>query len=64
MTHLNALQLRLLNERARLAVARSAQEIEARTVWVAQIEKEIAAEAQFAALPEMSDDDLMRELGL
>jgi hypothetical protein len=62
MNHLNALQLRLSNERARLANAKTTQEKAARAVWVAQIEREVAAEAGFAAPSEMSDDELFAEL--
>lgn len=62
--HLNALRFRLSNERVRLANATSAQEREIRSVWVAQIEKEIAGEERFLAarLPEMSDDELLAAL--
>lgn len=62
MTHLAALNLRLSNERAYLAAATSESEIELRKVWIAQIEKEIGAEAAFAN--EISDDDLLSELGI
>jgi hypothetical protein len=44
MTHLNALQTRLANERARLASSKTDQERAMRSVWVAQCEKEIARE--------------------
>lgn len=43
-SHLNALETRLSNERARLAAATTDQERQMRTVWVAQAEKEIARE--------------------
>jgi hypothetical protein len=43
-SHLNALQVRLSNERARLARATTDQERAMRSVWVAQCEKEIARE--------------------
>lgn len=62
MTHLDALNLRLSNERSRLAAAKSEGEIKMRQAWVAQLEKEIAGEAQFTA--EISDEDLLAELGL
>jgi hypothetical protein len=42
--HLTALQVRLSHEHNRLARATKPAEIELRTVWVAQIEKEIAGE--------------------
>jgi hypothetical protein len=64
--HLNALNLRLSNERGYLAKAKTAGERELRSVWIAQIEKEIAREQEFiadleAAL-EMTDDELLAEL--
>jgi hypothetical protein len=62
-THLIALQTRLSHERARLAVDGS----EIRKVWISQIEKEIAREEArlgMDALPEMSDDELLKELGV
>ena len=49
MTHLNALNLRLSHERVRLANAKTEGERAMRTVWVAQIEKEIAGEEKFLA---------------
>lgn len=67
MTHLNALQLRLSNERVYLAKAKSEGERELRKVWVSQIEDEISAEIAFlgkTAGPEieMTDDELLAEL--
>jgi hypothetical protein len=67
MDHLHALELRLSHERVRLASATSAQEIEQRTVWVAQIEKEIDNEKSFPDMqdmPEMSDDEILSQLGI
>ena len=68
-SHLDALHVRLSHERARLSTERNAARKELRQVWVAGIEKEIAAERAFLglteeALPEMSDDELLAELGL
>lgn len=64
--HLSALQLRLSNERARLAAATRPGEIELRKVWVAQIEKEIEQECAYfmpeARNIEMSDDELLEQL--
>lgn len=66
--HLNALNLRISSERSRLASAKSAQEIELRKVWVAGIEKEIAAERVFlgfqpeAPIADILDDDLLKQL--
>ena len=62
--HLNALNLRLSNERARLAEAKSESEKELRKVWIAQIQKEIEREGNFVQEAEMSDDELLAELGL
>lgn len=62
--HYNALNLRLFNERARLAEAKSEGERELRKVWISQIEKEIAQESNFAQEVELSDDELLAELGL
>lgn len=66
--HLNALELRLHRERGYLSVAKTEGEKALRSVWIAQIEKEIKAEREFLGLPavavesELSDDDLAREL--
>jgi hypothetical protein len=62
-THLIALQTRLSHERARFAADGS----QLRKVWISQIENEIAREYHLLgmdALPEMSDDELLNELGL
>lgn len=68
-THLQALISGLSNERARLASATKAQEIELRKVWVRQLEKEVNAEERFLGMtetdfsaPEMSNEDLLAEL--
>lgn len=66
-SHLNALNLRLSNERNRLAQAKTPKEREQRQVWVAQVEKEIRQEEAFlkkksGPLPKMSADELLREL--
>lgn len=60
--HLTALSRRLGNEKAALAVATHSQEIALRTVWIAQIEKEIASEYAFLGIEPMSDDELLAEL--
>jgi len=64
-SHLVALHTNLCNSKARLATAKGS-EIAIRTVWVAQLEKEIAGELAFLGLTsgtvEMSDDDLLAEL--
>lgn len=71
-SHLVALETRLSHERAYLAKAVKTSEIELRTVWIAQIEREIAAEIAFlakrgiivqtATADDISDDDLLSEL--
>lgn len=67
-SHLAALETRLAHERARLALAATPREREARAVLVAQIVREIEGERAFlglavaARLPPMSDDDLMAAL--
>lgn len=62
MDHLSALQLRLSNERIRLSQATNKAEIELRTVWVKQMEKEVAGEIEFLSAKDMSADDLLKEL--
>lgn len=62
LEHLIALQTRLAHEVERFAKDRS----EIRKVWIAGIEKEIAAEKKFLGLDsvecDMSDDELLAEL--
>lgn len=72
LTHLNALELRLSNERIRLSQATSQAEIELRTVWVQQAEKEIQGELDFlaskgitvhkATIKDFDADALLKEL--
>lgn len=66
MNHLDALELNLSNERARLAAATSPKEIAMRKVYLAQLEREVAGELAFlgktAPALEMSADELFREL--
>lgn len=59
MTHLDALQLRLSNERIHLANAKTDYERKLRSVWVRQIEKEIEHEIKYE---EISIDELAEEL--
>jgi hypothetical protein len=67
-THLKALNLRLSHARSRLNAARTDAERQLRTVWVDQLEREVAGERQFLGLPQetlvddLSDDDLLAEL--
>lgn len=64
-SHLIALISRLGNERARLDAAKTAKEVALRTVWVAQLEREVAAEERFLGMlpvEPISDDELMAEL--
>ena len=66
-THLMALISSLGRERQRLSEARNDGERALRAAWVAQIEREIAAEETFLGMepaPSMSDDELFAELGL
>lgn len=73
--HYTALMTRLSNGKAYLAAATKHSEIELRTVWIAQIEKEIAQEELFlkskgisvfqtlsSEVDNMSEDDLLAEL--
>ena len=67
LSHLDALQLGLSHERERLAKAKSPQETALRTVWVAQYEREIAAEYAFLGIDpnvdcDLSVDELLSEL--
>lgn len=70
LSHLHAIEVRLSNERNRLAQAKSAKEKAFRRVQVQHAEKELAGEYAFLGLTppseadKMSDDDLLRELGL
>ena len=70
-SHLNAIQIRLSNERAALFTAISQSEVALRKVWIAQIERELAAEREFIAMRkewfkiakiELSDDELLAQL--
>ena len=60
-SHLDALNLRLSNERNYLAKAKTQGERDLRKVWIAQIQKEIGAEQAFIG-DEMSDDELLAAL--
>lgn len=68
LSHLDALQVRLSHERARLTAAKKPREIELRTVWVAGIEREIMHEMDRiggkAPNVYMSDDELLAALGV
>lgn len=64
-SHLNALNLRLSNERNYLAKAKTENEKALRKVWIAQIEKEIRTEETTTfsdTAPGMTDDELLAEL--
>ena len=66
-SHLDALQFGLSNERSRLDASKTDGERALRTVWVRQYEKQIADELAVLGLsyaPDMSDEELLRELGL
>lgn len=65
--HLDALNVNLSNEKIRLETAQSEIERQMRRVWIAQLEKEVAAERAFLGLSIESaecinDDDLLAEL--
>ena len=62
MTHLDALEFRLSNERINLAEAKTDQERRLRAVWIRQIEKEIAAERKYDDAEQLSIDELAAEL--
>lgn len=69
LSHLNALEYSLHNESIRLREAKSKGEIELRSVWVKQLEKQIADEREMLGLAdfevvEMSDAELLAELGV
>lgn len=72
-THYAALMTRLSNEKGYLARAIKQSEIELRSVWIKQIEKEIEQEAEFLKSKgidvyhsiednNLSEDDLLNEL--
>lgn len=70
LSHLDALQARLGREKARLADAKTAKEIAFRQREIASCEREIAGEYKFLGIEplsndllEMSDDELLAELG-
>ena len=66
MEHLHVLELRLSNERLRLAKAETISEINYRTVLVDQMNRELSHEKEFIGLEKinnsLSDDDLLAEL--
>ncbi|HLY47628.1 MAG TPA: hypothetical protein VKR21_00395 [Solirubrobacteraceae bacterium] len=66
-SHLAAIRERLARERQRLAQATTERERQLRAVWVAQAEREEAAELAHLgpvdpAIAALSDDDLLNEL--
>lgn len=63
MDHLSALQLRLSNERIRLSQATNKDEIELRSVWVKQMEKEVQGEVELLNQHnDLTADELLKEL--
>lgn len=67
-THLDALNVRLSHERAYLAAAKTTKERNLRSVWIAQIEREIAHARRQLSLTDtveidMTDDELLAALG-
>lgn len=68
-SHLVALQTRLTNERVRLSQAKSDSERALREVWVKQAERELEGEFNRLGMtntanPQISDDELLSELGM
>ena len=66
-SHYDALLSRLSNERDRLTRAKTNGEKELRTVWVSQLEREVADERTFLGISEIDDlsaDELLEKLGL
>jgi hypothetical protein len=65
-SHLVALMEGLGRERQRHATAKTAAERELRAVWIAQAEREIAAEEAFLGMGctpvDLTDDELLAEL--
>jgi len=67
-SHLEALQVGLSHERARLADAKTESERALRTIWVQQYERQIADERAFLGMPaetpvdEMTDDEILADL--
>lgn len=65
-SHLDALELALSHERARLQNGHwTKAQYEIRQVWIAQREREIAAERKFLgieAIAALTDDELLAEL--
>lgn len=72
-THYATLMIRLSNEKGYLTLATKQSEIELRTVWIKQIEKEIESEAEFLKSKgvdvyhsvvdnNLTEDDLLNEL--
>lgn len=64
MRHIDAIQLRLSNERIRLAKAKTKQERKYRSMVVKQAEKELASLGISDEDRDMTDDELLSELGL
>lgn len=67
MDHLDILELRLSNERVRLANAKTDKEREMRAAWVAQAAREVQREKEFCGMVSevaegLDDDDLLDEL--
>jgi hypothetical protein len=62
--HLSALEVALSNERARMMNAKTDSERALRKVWVGQLEREISFERGYFSDIEISDDELLAELGI
>lgn len=62
--HLHILELRLFNERQRLCLATAPAEIELRSVWVRQMERELMDEKTRLGMElcHLNDDELLEAL--
>ena len=69
-THLTALHTRLSHERGSLTLEKTSKGRSLRAVWIGQLEKEIACErillglADEPAIPEMTDEGILAQLGM
>lgn len=64
-SHLNALEVRLRDEKERESLEPEGGAKELRKVWIKGIEKEISAEKEFLGITEveMTDEELLAALG-
>ena len=62
MNHLDALELRLSNERIRFDNSKTKAERKMRQIWINQMQKEIKNEKAFIKSNELSIDELANQL--